>query len=226
MKILVIEDDVSLCELLRYGLENEQFEVQMCHDGHEGLLAAMENRHDLILLDRMLPGICGEEVLKQMRMEAVDTPVIFITALGEAAEKIDGLDLGADDYLAKPFDVGELMARIRSVMRRTLERTVSFPLRFGDLCFWERESKLVCGEQTLILPKKEAELLSFFLRNPGQVLTRGQIIGKVWGSFAEIEDGNLDNYVYLLRRRLRALDSGVQIATIHRRGYCLTETKR
>ena len=226
MKILIIEDDLSLGELLRYGLENEDFEVTLCHDGTGGLKTAMENLHDMILLDRMLPGISGEEVLKRMRTEGINTPVIFITALGEAAEKIDGLDLGADDYLAKPFDMGELMARIRSVMRRTLEKTVSFPLRFGDICFWEKESKLVSGDQTFVLSKKEAELLSFFFRNPEQVLTRRQIIEKVWGPFTEIEDGNLDNYIYLLRKKLKALKTSVRIATIHRQGYCLTANKQ
>lgn len=222
MKILIIEDDPSLSELLRYGLENEAFEVTVCHDGPDGLKTAMENLHDIILLDRMLPGIPGEEVLKSIRREDVNTPVIFITALGESAEKIDGLDLGADDYLVKPFDMGELLARIRSVMRRTLDHTVSFPLRFGDISFWERESRLVYGNQTFILSKKEAELLSFFFRNPEQVLTRRQIIEKVWGPLTEIEDGNLDNYIYLLRKKLKALKTSVRIATIHRQGYCLT----
>lgn len=226
MKILVIEDDLRLSELLRYGLENEGFEVTVCCDGAEGLKCAMQNLSDMILLDRMLPEMSGEEVLKNLRREDVNTPVIFITALGEAAEKIDGLDLGADDYLVKPFDMGELTARIRSVMRRTLDQKLSFPLRLGNVSFLEKESKLVYGKQTSILSKKESELLSFFFRNPGQVLTRGQIIEKVWGSFTEIEDGNLDNYIYLLRKKLKALNTSVRIETIHRQGYCLTMDKK
>lgn len=223
MKILVIEDDLSLGELLRYGLEKEGFEVTICQDGEGGLKGAIDNLHDIILLDRMLPGISGEEVLKGIRRQEMNTPVIFITALGEAAEKIDCLDLGADDYLVKPFDMGELMARIRSVMRRTLDHTVSFPLCFGDISFWEKESKLVHEDRTFILSKKEAELLSFFFRNPEQVLTRGQIIENVWGPITEIEDGNLDNYIYLLRKKLKTVRTSVRIKTIHRQGYCLTE---
>lgn len=222
MKILIIEDDLSLGELLCYGLEKEGFEVTICNDGEEGLKSAMQNVHDIILLDRMLPGISGEEILKRMYKREINTPVIFITALGQTAEKIDGLDMGADDYLVKPFDMGELLARIRSVMRRTLEHTISFPLQFGDISFWEKESKLVHGEQMVILSNKEAELLSFFFRNPGQVLTRGQIIEKVWGPVTEIEDGNLDNYIYLLRKKLKLLTTSVRIQTIHRQGYCLT----
>ncbi len=118
MRILLIEDDTSLTEILRYGLEEEGFTVDICHDGTEGLLLALQEAHDMVLLDRMLPGLPGEGVLMRMRREGVKTPVIFLTALGEPMEKINGLDLGADDYLVKPFDIGELLARIRSVMRR------------------------------------------------------------------------------------------------------------
>ena len=119
MRILIIEDDTSLTELLGYGLEESGFSIEICNDGLEGLTQALQNIYDIILLDRMLPGVSGEEILKRIRLQSVDTPVIFITAIGEPIEKINGLDLGADDYLVKPFDIGELMARIRSVIRRT-----------------------------------------------------------------------------------------------------------
>ncbi len=221
MRILIIEDDTSLTELLIYGLETEGFSIDICHDGYEGLLLALQNLHDIILLDRMLPNLSGEKILKRIRKAQVNTPVIFITALGESIEKINGLDLGADDYLVKPFDIGELLARMRSVMRRTLNHTTPFFLNFGDIGFSEKESKLIHKNKTFILSKKEADLLSYFLRNPEQVLTRLQIIGNVWGPNAEIEDGNLDNYIYLLRKKLSALDTNVQIVTIHRQGYRL-----
>ena len=221
MRILIIEDDTSLTELLIYGLETEGFSIDICHDGYEGLLLALQNLHGIILLDRMLPNLSGEKILKRIRKAQVNTPVIFITALGESIEKINGLDLGADDYLVKPFDIGELLARMRSVMRRTLNHTTPFFLNFGDICFSEKESKLIHKNKTFILSKKEADLLSYFLRNPEQVLTRLQIIGNVWGPNAEIEDGNLDNYIYLLRKKLSALDTNVQIVTIHRQGYRL-----
>ena len=110
---------------------------------------------------------------------------------------------------------------MRSVMRRTLNHTTPFFLNFGDICFSEKESKLIHKNKTFILSKKEADLLSYFLRNPEQVLTRLQIIGNVWGPNAEIEDGNLDNYIYLLRKKLSTLDTNVQIVTIHRQGYRL-----
>lgn len=225
MRILIIEDDTSLCELLVLGLEEEGVSVDICADGLEGLTMALQDLHDLILLDRMLPGLPGEEILKRLRQSHVTTPVIFITALGESVEKINGLDLGADDYLVKPFDIGELLARIRSVMRRTLNRPAPFFLSFGDLCFSEKESKLIHKDHTVLLPRKEAELLAYFLRNPDQVLSRQQIIGNVWGLDTEIEDGNLDNYIYLLRKKLNTMDTNVRIITVHRQGYCLRLTE-
>ncbi len=177
----------------------------------------------MVLLDRMLPGLPGEGVLMRMRREGVKTPVIFLTALGEPMEKINGLDLGADDYLVKPFDIGELLARIRSVMRRASGQASLSLLAFGDISFSEKESKLIHQGQSCLLPKREGELLAYFLRNPQQVLTRLQIIGNVWGPGAEIEDGNLDNYIYLLRKKIKKLPTNVEIVTVHRQGYCLTE---
>lgn len=222
MRVLIVEDDASLAELMSYGLETEGFAVDVCHDGLEGLTLSLQHLYDIILLDRMLPRLSGTEILKRMRSSHVDTPVIFVTAMGESLEKINGLDLGADDYLVKPFDIGELLARIRSVMRRAFHHSAPFLLEFEDLCFSEKESKLIHRDNTFLLPKKEAELLSYFLRNPNQVLSRLQIIGNVWGPDAEIEDGNLDNYIYLLRKKINSLDTNVRIATVHRQGYCLT----
>lgn len=221
MRILIIEDDASLAQLLIYGLEEEGFTADVCADGLEGLTLALQDMHDLILLDRMLPGLPGEEILTRIRRSNIATPVIFITAIGDSTEKINGLDLGADDYLVKPFDIGELLARIRSVMRRSLHQPAASVLAFGDISLSEKEAKLTHKDKSFLLPKKEAELLAYFLRNPGQILSRMQIIGNVWGPHTEIEDGNLDNYVYLLRKKLKALDTNVHIVTKHRQGYCL-----
>lgn len=222
MRVLIIEDDVSLAELMSYGLEKEGFTVDICHDGLEGLTLALKNLHDILLLDRMLPHLSGEEILKRMRHSHISTPVIFVTAIGEPLEKINGLDLGADDYLVKPFDIGELLARIRSVTRRTFHHSAPFVLEFGDLRLAEKESKLFHGDDALLLSKKETELLSYFFRNPNQILSRSQIMGNVWGPDAEIEDGNLDNYIYFIRKKINTLDTKVRIVTIHRQGYCLT----
>jgi DNA-binding response OmpR family regulator len=223
MRILIIEDDKSLSELLTYGLEMEGLTADICHDGLEGLKLAKQDIYDLILLDRMLPSMSGEKILTKIRHESIVTPIIFITAIGDPIERIKGLDLGADDYLVKPFDIGELSARIRSVIRRTNGIMKSEVIAFGDISFSEKESKLLHSNNSYILTKKEAELLSYFMHNPDKVLPRNQIIGNVWGPHTEIEDGNLDNYIYLLRKRFSSLETNVQIVTIHRQGYCLTK---
>lgn len=222
MRILLIEDDINLSELLTYGLQAEGFTVDSCDTGNEGLKLALENIHDMILLDRMLPGMPGEEVLKKIREHEIFTPVIFITALGDPAEKINCLDIGADDYLVKPFDFGELMARIRSVMRR-FSHTNTTLLEFGDLQFSEKEAKLFHKGASITFSEREADLLAYLFRHPNEVLTRWQIIGNVWGSDTDVTDGNLDNYIYLLRKKLSKLDTTVQIATIHRQGYSLIQ---
>jgi len=222
MRILIIEDDKSLSELLVYGLECDGFQIEVCNNGEDGLNIASTDSHDLILLDRMLPGMSGEKILEQIRKKSIRTPVIFITALGDSAEKINGLDLGADDYLVKPFDMGELSARIRSVMRRTSKSMDYGVFSYGNLKYSEPESKLFSEQDVLILTKRESELFSYFFRNTDRVLSRQQIIGNVWGMDTEIEDGNLDNYIYLLRKRLSSIATNVKIQTIHRQGYLLT----
>ncbi len=226
MRILLIEDDKNLSELMTYGLEAESYIVDCCPDGNDGLLMALQNIHDLILLDRMLPSIAGEMILTRIRKHGITTPVIFITALDDAQEKINCLDLGADDYLVKPFDIGELLARIRSVMRRATSSASTNCLHYGDLDFLEKESTLIYQGKPTILTKTENELLSYFFRNPEQTLSRSQIIGNVWGLGAEIEDGNLDNFIYLLRKKLRSIGTEVQIVTKHRQGYCLSDKQR
>lgn len=220
MRVLIIEDDALLAELLVYGLEEEGFSSDICTTGPDGLRFALENVHDLILLDRMLPGMNGEDVLRRIREKGISIPVIFITALGDLSEKIDCLDIGADDYLVKPFDIGELLARIRSVLRRVTRTDTSF-LKYGKLMFSEKEAKLFQGEESVLLSRKESELLSCFFRHPEKMLSRWEIIGNVWGPDTEIEDGNLDNYIYLLRKKLAKLNTDVQISTVHRQGYCL-----
>lgn len=221
MRILLIEDDPDLAALVSQALHQSGVQTDVCHDGSDGLYYARTQVYDAIVLDRMLPEIDGLTVLEAIRRHGLLTPVILATALDGLSDRICGLDAGADDYLVKPFEMGELLARIRSVMRRTLAQPSPFLLRFGDICFSEKESKLIHHDHTYLLPGREGQLLAYFLRNPQQVLNRIQIIGNVWGPEAEIEDGNLDNYIYLLRKKLNSLDTTVQIVTVHRQGYCL-----
>jgi len=219
MRILLVEDDEKLNQSLTFQLKTEGFQTDSCRDGEEALYYIEEHIHDLILLDRMLPHISGTEVLRRMRENKNQTPVILITALGTLDDKVTGLDLGADDYLVKPFAFEELMARIRCVTRRPRKLLLDERLSLGDLIYQSRENMLTGPGGTCRVSGREGTLLEIFLRNPGQTLSRMVLLTKVWGMESDVEEGNLDNYIHFLRRRLRTVKSGVCIRTVRGIGY-------
>ncbi len=221
MRILLIEDDESLCETISYRLRQEGFSLDVCRDGEDGLLFARERIHDLILLDRMLPAVDGMEVLRAIRKEGIATPVIFLTALGQVNERTLGLNSGADDYIVKPFDFEELLARIRCVLRRPAALQTDQVLTYGDISYDPSSLILRRGTYASTLSKRLGDLLELFLRNPGQTLPRQIILLRVWGMDADVEDGNLDNYIYFLRRSLRKVGSCLNLATVRGVGYRL-----
>lgn len=223
MRILLIEDDESLCQTIPFQLRQEGFDVDISRDGEEGLLFIREQVHDLVLLDRMLPKMDGMEVLSAMRREGIATPVIFLTALGQVNDRTLGLNNGADDYMVKPFDFDELLARIRCVLRRPVVLLNAESLAFGDISYEPRTLVLRRGEASTMLSKRLGDLLELFLRNPGQTLPRQTILLRVWGMDSDVEDGNLDNYTYFLRRSLRKVGSRLQLATVRGVGYRLEE---
>lgn len=201
MRILMVEDDPGLCEAVSFQLEQKGVTVDVCHDGEDGLHWARQQAYDLILLDRMLPGLDGLSVLRSLRQEGIVTPVVLVTALGEVSQRVEGLDAGADDYLVKPFAAEELMARIRAMCRRPRQWESSQIIRLGDVVF-DREQKTLEKEgQSCTLSRRESELMEMLLKNPGQILPRGLLLSRVWGPEAEVEEGNLDNYIHFLRRR-------------------------
>lgn len=224
MRILLVEDDPNLNHTLQYCLEKEGYTVDACMDGEEALYYIEQNVADLILLDRMLPGISGTEVLKRLRTSGSTVPVLLLTALGTLADRVEGLDLGADDYLVKPFAIEELLARIRCLTRRG--QLSSLPqsgiLSYGDLTYQEQIGELSGPSQCCTLSKKEGSLLAVLLRNPNQTMSRGQLLTKVWGIDSEVEEGNLDNYIFFLRKRLKSVSSRVSILTVRGIGYRLT----
>lgn len=223
MRILLIEDDETLGETLSYQLRQAGFGVDVSRDGEEGLMLAWERLHEVILLDRMLPGLDGMEVLENLRRENISTPVIFLTALGQVSDRTQGLNGGADDYLVKPFAFEELLARIRCVLRRPAVLQQEQILRYGDVSYDPRSLTLRRGENSTALSKRLGDLLELFLRNPGQTLPRETILLRVWGIDSDVEDGNLDNYTYFLRRSLRKVGSRLQLATIRAVGYRLED---
>lgn len=219
MRLLLIEDDKKLNHSLKYQLEKENFTVDSCFDGEEALFYINQNIHDVILLDRMIPHIEGTELLSLMRRKNNNTPVILITALGTLQDKITGLNLGADDYLVKPFEFEELLARIRCVTRRSPVMQGDDLLHFGDLALHITGNTLTGPRDFCSLSKKENELFQCFFRNSGQTLTRELLLAKVWGPETDIENGNLDNYIHFLRRRIDAVGSAVTIRTVRGIGY-------
>lgn len=224
MRILLIEDDETLCATISFQLRREGFSVDVAMDGEDGLHFAREQLHDLILLDRMLPGLDGMEILNNLRRENINTPVIFLTALGQLHDRTTGLNSGADDYIVKPFAFEELLARIRCVLRRPVVMQLSEKLSFGDIQYEPRTLTVSRRGSETVLSKRLGDLLELFLRNPGQTLPRETILLRVWGMDSDVEDGNLDNYTYLLRRSLRKVGANVQLATVRGVGYRLEES--
>lgn len=223
MRILLIEDDETLCQTIPFQLRQEGFSVDVSMDGEEGLHLIREQLHDLILLDRMLPGMDGMDVLMAIRRDNINTPVIFLTALGQLHDRTTGLNSGADDYIVKPFAFEELLARIRSVLRRPAVLQISEKLTFGDVTYESHTLTLHCGTSETVLSKRLGDLLELFLRNPGQTLPRETLLLRVWGVDSDVEDGNLDNYTYFLRRSLKKVGSQVQLTTVRGIGYRLED---
>lgn len=219
MRILLVEDDPYLLETLVFQLKHTGFTVDFCDNGEDALYYMEESLYDLILLDRMIPIIDGITLLKKLRTSGNHTPVIFLTALGELQDKITGLDSGADDYLVKPFAFEELLARIRSISRRPREWKAQETLDFGDISYSPTSNQLSGPKGTCTLSKKEGDLLTVFLQNPTQTLPRATLLSKVWGLDTDVEDGNLDNYMHFIRRRLKSTSHCVSIQTIRGVGY-------
>ena len=190
----------------------------VCHDGRDGLDLFLQDAHDIVLLDRMLPTMNGLLVLQKARQTGISTPVILITALGELYDRIEGLDAGADDYLGKPFDTRELLARLRALTRRP-GTTAESAIRCGDVTLDAAQLTLSGPKAAAALTKREADLLEVLLRTPGQLQTRAVLLARVWGPLAEVEDANLDCYIHFVRRRLKAVGSAVTITTVRGSGY-------
>ncbi|NBH18713.1 DNA-binding response regulator [Clostridiaceae bacterium] len=223
MRILIIEDDKDLCQNILLALEQAGYHTECCHTGSDGLYLAKTNTYDAIILDRMLPEMDGITTLHTLRRQNIFTPVILATALDRVYDRVNGLDAGADDYLVKPFATEELMARIRAVTRRSGDRLLSGKLCVSGLSLDPEQRLMEYGTLSFTLSKRESSLLEFFLRNPRQTLPRSRILSYVWGSDSEIEEGNLDNYIHFLRRRLKASGAPVRLITVHGIGYRLEE---
>lgn len=221
MRILIVEDEVRLAEAVVRLVQEENYQADMACDGEEGLLLATTVPYDAIVLDRMLPGLSGIEIVKQMRQKSIATPVLLLTARDSVADRVEGLNAGADDYLVKPFAMEELLARIRALVRRPADFVPDNILSYGDLQLdlMRRSIHSPSAGEELLSPK-EAQILEMLFRHVGQVLTRRQLMDSVWGYEADVLEGVLDTYVHHLRKRLVAV-SGPTIQTVRGVGYTL-----
>ncbi len=224
MKILLVEDEVHLSDALSQILRNNGYTVECVHDGKEGLHAAMSGLFDVILLDIMLPKLSGLEILKKMRKSDTTTPVILLTARNDVSDRVMGLDYGADDYLPKPFNTDELLARIRAVSRRIDNAAAhTDSLCFSDITL-KTDAAMLCntnGNDEIGLTKKECDLLAFFLRNETTVLPEAVILDSVWDGEGDATPEGLSAYVGFLNKKFEYIKSDTSIRFIRGVGYKL-----
>ena len=220
--ILLVEDEAKLARFIKLELEFEQYQVTHVSDGFTGLSAAREIQPDLILLDWMLPGISGPEICRRLRQTGDKVPIILLTAKDEVSDRVAGLDAGADDYAIKPFSIEELLARIRANLRRNLPEEVAL-LQFSDLSLDRSSREVFRGQRSIELTAKEFDLLEYLLSHPRQVLTRDQILERVWGYDFMGDSNIIEVYVRYLRLKLEQLQEPRLIQTVRGVGYVMRE---
>lgn len=223
MRILIVEDEIHLAEALSQILKKQHYSTDVVHDGRTGLDYALSGIYDLLLLDIMMPELDGISVLKALRSKGLSTPVILLTAKGDVPDKVTGLDVGADDYIAKPFSTDELLARIRAALRRKGEVIPEDNLQYGDISLHTSQLKLMVDskEIKLNLKESESELLELLITRKQAITSKEQIIEKLWGFDSEVEHNNVEVYISFLRKKLSFLQSEIRIQTIRGVGYVL-----
>ncbi|MFI5265574.1 MAG: response regulator transcription factor [Candidatus Levyibacteriota bacterium] len=202
MRILVVEDEHKIANSIKRGLEQENYVVDIAYDGEKGYDLASSEEFDLIILDRMLPGMDGVEICKKLRASAIHTPILLLTARGQLEDKVEGLDAGADDYLPKPFAFAELLARIRALVRRP-KVTVSAQLKAGSLTLNTKTFEVKLKGKPITLSNKEYLLLEYLMRHKDSIVTKDQIINNVWSYEANVLPNSVEVYIKHLRNKLR-----------------------
>lgn len=221
--ILVVEDEDALATLLQYNLEKEGYQVSVAGDGEEAMMLVEENSPDLVLVDWMLPKVSGIEVCRRLRgrQETRNVPIIMLTARGEEADRIRGLDTGADDYVVKPFSMTELFARIRAVMRRIRPGLADDQVRCGDIVIDRVAHRVRRDGSEVHLGPTEFRLLDYLMQYPGRVFSREQLLDAVWGSDVYVEARTVDVHIGRLRKALNNAGEGDPIRTVRSAGYAL-----
>ena len=222
MRVLLVEDEKKVASFIKKGLEEHGYAVDLGADGTTGLTMALEQIHDLVILDINLPGIDGLSVLRQMRAQKVLTPVLLLTVRATIEDKVIGLDTGADDYLAKPFSFEELLARVRALLRRQSDNK-SPVLTVADLSLDPASRQVFRGGNRLELTSKEFAILEYFMRNAGRVLTRSMIINHAWDYDFDADTNVVDVYVNYLRKKIDVHYHPKLLHTVRGTGYVLRE---
>lgn len=223
MKLLLVEDEKQLSEALTQILIKNNYSVDAVFDGEDGLDYGLTDVYDVIILDIMLPKMNGLDILKNLRKEGISTPIILLTAKGSVEDRILGLDYGADDYLPKPFSTEELLARLRAITRRKGPMVNNNILEFGDIKLNISTYNMEVNGTSLTLTSKEFDILKYFMERPTSIVTKDDLITKLWGFDSDVEHNNIEVYISFLRKKLAYVESNVQITTLRRVGYKLED---
>lgn len=221
MRLLLVEDEKQLSEALQQILIRNKYAVDAVYNGDEGLDYSLTGVYDLIILDIMLPKLNGLEILKMIRRRKISTPVILLTAKDSVEDKILGLDSGADDYLPKPFSPDELLARLRALTRRNGDFINENILEFSDIRLNLSTYDMEVNDNSITLTQKEFKILKYFMQRPKLVVSKDDLITKLWGFDSDVEHNNIEVYISFLRKKLAYVESNVKITTIRRVGYRL-----
>lgn len=219
MNILVVEDERNLADAIVRIASDASYNADAVYDGRSGLRAALSGSYDAVVLDVMLPGMDGYEVVHEMRRQGVATPVLLLTARTSTADKVEGLDAGADDYMTKPFEADELLARLRALTRRRGDVMLD-DVSFADVSLDLATHDLSCGDETVHLSGKEFEVMRILMSSNSRVVSKQDLLGRVWGD-TEASENSVEAYVSFLRKKLAHIGSAVQITTLRMLGYRL-----
>lgn len=221
MKLLIVEDDIGISYTIARVMREEGYEVTECHNGEDGLHHALYGEFDLIILDIMLPKVDGFTFIQALRKQTVDTPILCLTAKDGLSDRVKGLTVGADDYVVKPFEIPEVIARVKALLRRYGKANLEERMNYGPIAIQARNRAITVMGEELTLSEKEYELLAYMLMNKEQILTKEQIYNRIWGLDSEAGMGIVELYVHYLRKKLSPWHADQFIQTVRGLGYRL-----
>ena len=221
MRIIIVEDEYNLADAIKSRLTKEKYTIDISQDGEEGLYNILNGSYDLAILDVMLPGMNGFDILKEIKNKNIDIKVIMLTAKSMLDDKLNGFSIGADDYITKPFHMEELIARVNVQLRKNTK--IKDYIEVGDLQLNIKTSNLICTttNDSIEVMCKEFQLLEYFMTNPNQIISKDQIYDKVWGINNESESNNLEAYLSFLRKKIKIIGSNINIKSVRGLGYKL-----